>query len=89
MLRLQKEEKDREIWVGKSRIYPGGDNILCLTIFGEVDEEIEIGINEACVKLMNMIEGKVKVLDYRVLRRAQSLLRFSNASACSAVKLNR
>ena len=56
------EEKDREIWVGENRIYLGEDNMLCLTIFGEVDEEIEIGINEACLKLMNMVEGRVNTL---------------------------
>jgi len=56
------EEKDREIWVGENRIYLGEDNILCLTILGEVDEKIEIGINEACLKLMNMVEGKVNAL---------------------------
>lgn len=59
---LKMEEKEREIWVGKNRIYLSEANILCLTIFGEVDEEIEIGINEACFKLMNMIEGTVNVL---------------------------
>ena len=56
------EEKDREIWVGGNRVYLGEDNILCLTILGEVDEKIEIGINEACLKLMNMVEGKVNTL---------------------------
>ena len=53
------EEKEREIWVGGNRVYLGEDNILRLTILGEVDEETEIGINEACYKLMNMVEGKV------------------------------
>ena len=56
------EEKDREIRVGENRIYLGEDNILRLTIFGEVDEEIEIRINEACYKLINMVEGKVHTL---------------------------
>jgi len=56
------EEKEREIWVGENRIYLGEDNMLSLTILGEVDEEIEIGINEACLKLMNMVEGRVNTL---------------------------
>ena len=56
------EEKDREIWVGENRIYLGEDNILCLTILGEVDEETEIGINEACYTLMSMVEGKMHAL---------------------------
>jgi len=56
------EEKDREIRVGENRISLVEDNILRLTILGEVDEEIEIGINQASLKLMNMVEGKVNVL---------------------------
>jgi len=56
------EIKDREIRVGENRIYLGEDNILYLTIFGEVDEKIEIGINEASLKLINMVEGKVNTL---------------------------
>jgi len=56
------EIKDRKIRVGENRIYLGEDNILYLTIFGEVDEKIEIGINEAVLKLINMVEGKVNTL---------------------------
>ena len=56
------KEKDREIWVGENRIYLGEDNIVRLTILGEVDEETEIGINEACYKFMNMVEGKMHAL---------------------------
>ena len=56
------EEKEREIWIGENRVYLGEDNILYVTLSGEVDEETEIEINEACYKLLNMIEGKVKTL---------------------------
>ena len=56
------EEKDREIWVGENRIYLGEDNMLCVTVSGEVDEKIEIGINEASLKLLNMVEGRVNTL---------------------------
>ena len=56
------KEKDRESWVGKNRMYLGEDNILHLAILGEIDEEIEIGINEASLKLANMVDGKVNVL---------------------------
>lgn len=56
------EEKHREIWAGGNSIYLGRDNILHLTISGEVDEETQIGINEACYRLMNMVEGKVNTL---------------------------
>ena len=56
------EEKERELWAGDNSIYLGEDNTLRLTILGEVDEETEIGINEACFKLMNTVEGKLNTL---------------------------
>ena len=56
------ENKDREIWVGKNRLYLGEDNTLYLSIFGEIDEKIEIRMNEASLKLVNMVEGKVNAL---------------------------
>ena len=56
------EEKDREIRVGENRMYLGEDNLLCITIVGELDEETQIGINEAGYKLMNTVEGKVHAL---------------------------
>ena len=56
------EEKDREIWIGENRMYLGEDNLLCITIVGELDEETQIGINEAGYKLMNTVEGKVHAL---------------------------
>ena len=33
------DEKDREIWVGKSRFYLGEDNIIYETVVGEQDEK--------------------------------------------------
>ena len=57
-----KDKKDREIRIGKNRLYLGEDNIQNITIMGEVDEKMEIRINEACYKLMNMVEGKVNTL---------------------------
>ena len=56
------DDKDREIWVGESRFYLGEDNIIRITIVGELDEETQIGINEAGYKLMNTVEGKVHAL---------------------------
>jgi len=56
------EEKEREIRVGENRICLGEDNILRITILGELDEEIQIGINDAGYKLMNTVEGRVHTL---------------------------
>ena len=56
------EEKDREIWIGENSLYLDEDNIIRITIVGELDEETQIGINEAGYKLMNTAEGKVNAL---------------------------
>ena len=56
------EEKEREIWVGESRYYLGEDNIVYVTIVGEVDEKIANKHREAGAKTINMIEGTVDVL---------------------------
>jgi hypothetical protein len=55
-------DKDREIRIGENRLYLREDNILRITILGELDEETQIGINDAGYKLMNTAEGKVSVL---------------------------
>jgi hypothetical protein len=60
--RTEMVEKDREIWVGENRLYLDGDNVLCVTNVGEIDEKIAIKIKEAVLKLMNMVEGKVHTL---------------------------
>ena len=56
------DEKDREIWVGKNRLYLGEDNIIHVANVGEVDEKMAIAIKEAVLKLMNMVKGKVHTL---------------------------
>jgi len=56
------EKKEREIWVGKSRIYLGEDNIIYITAAGSPDEKMAIANKEATVKLASMVEGKVNVL---------------------------
>ncbi|GAG13094.1 unnamed protein product, partial [marine sediment metagenome] len=53
---------NREIWVGENRLYLGEDNIIRITILGELDEETQIEINNAGYKLMNTVEGKVNAL---------------------------
>ena len=53
------EENEREIWVGKNRIYLGEDNILYYINVREIDEKIAIESCEAMLKLRNMGEGEV------------------------------
>ena len=56
------ENKDREIRVGENRLYLGEDNVLYVTVFGEIDEKIAIAIKEADFKFKNMVEEKYDVL---------------------------
>ena len=56
------ENKNREIWVGKTRMYLGEDNVLRITVVGEVDEETQTAFNNAAYKLAGMVEGKVNAL---------------------------
>jgi hypothetical protein len=56
------ENKDREIRVGENRLYLGEDNVLYITVFGEIDEKIAIAIKEADLKFKNMVEEKYDVL---------------------------
>ena len=56
-----KQVSERELWVGKSRFYLDEDNIIYSTIIGDTDSEMAIAFDEATLKLMNMVEGKVNV----------------------------
>jgi hypothetical protein len=56
------ENKDREIRVGENRLYLGEDNVLYVTVFGEIDEKIAIAIKEADLKFKNIVEEKYDVL---------------------------
>jgi len=55
-------EKDREIWIGESRLYLGEDNIGYVTLIGEVDENVTNRYIDATLKIMNMAEGAVNFL---------------------------
>ena len=52
---MEMEEKDREIWVGKSKFYLDNDNIIHSIIVGDMDENMAIAFDEATLKLMNMV----------------------------------
>ncbi len=56
------ENKDREIWVGKNRLYLGEDNITYFFMVGEHDENTARACGEAFLKLIKMGEGKVNAL---------------------------
>jgi len=52
----------REVWVGENRLYLGEDNILHVTIVGDIDDEKAIAVREANFTFRDMIEGKARVL---------------------------
>ena len=82
-------EKDREIRVGENRLYLGEDNVIYCTIVGEVDEKTAIMGKESSIKLINMAEGRVKVLmDLNKARKTSSNARkiFSGMSEHKKVK---
>ncbi len=57
-----RQVSEREIWVGESRVYLGEDNMLYCTTVGESDEKKAIAMKESIFKLMNMVEGRMKML---------------------------
>jgi len=57
------DEKNREIWVGENRVYLDENNIINGIFIGDVDAKIANEICEAHLKLMNLVEGKVNILD--------------------------
>ncbi len=59
---MSKNKKDREIWVGENRLYLGEDNILYVTVCGEVDGKAAVAIREIDRKFKSMTEGKFHVL---------------------------
>ena len=56
------EKNDREIWVGESKLYLGEDNILYMTLIGEMNEKTAIDLLDAIQRLENMVDGKVNFL---------------------------
>ena len=56
------KEKEREIWVGKNRIYLGEDNILYHTVVGDVDEKTAAAFKEADLTIRSKVKGKVNIL---------------------------
>ena len=56
-------EGNREIWVGENRLYFGENDIINGTYIGDIDVKMANELREANLKLMNLVEGKVKILN--------------------------
>ena len=56
------EENNREIMIGKNRLYLDENNILNMTLVGELNEKLVINLINAIQQLENMVEGKVSIL---------------------------
>ena len=57
------KENERGIWVGETRIYLDENNIINGIYIGNIDVKIANELREANLKLMNLVEGKVKILN--------------------------
>jgi len=57
-----KQVSEREIWVGESKLHLGEDNILHVTVVGEVDDKAAAAIRETDNKFKSMVEGKLHIL---------------------------
>lgn len=55
-------EKNQEIKIGENRLYLDENDILHVTLIGEVDEKTAIKLNEAHFKYMDMVNGKINCL---------------------------
>ena len=59
-----KRVSEREYCMGENRWYLGEDNIIYITLVGEMDEKMAIIIKEVNIKFLNMVKEKVNVLIY-------------------------
>jgi hypothetical protein len=59
---MEKKVSDRDIYIGKNRIYLDEDNIIYAIIDGEIDEKTAIMGKESSIKLLDMTEGQVNVI---------------------------
>jgi hypothetical protein len=64
MLRIKKagkmEEKDREIWIGENRLYFGEDDIIYITIVGEIDDKKASEIKMAILEFNRSFGKKIR-----------------------------
>jgi hypothetical protein len=58
----EKEEKEREIWVGKNRFYLDENNILHMTIVGEIDEKLAREFIVAYEKFYLLLKGRMRLV---------------------------
>ena len=55
------ENKEKEVWVEKSRIYLGDDNIIFNIAHGGSDEKLALAVKKAILDLASLIEGRAKL----------------------------
>jgi hypothetical protein len=56
------ENKNREIHIGKNRLYLIEDNIICTVNIGEIDDKTALAMKDVVLSLMDRVEGKVHTL---------------------------
>lgn len=56
-----KQVNEREIWIEKTKVYLGDNNVVYDIGVGGSDEKYAIAVKEAILKLANLVEGKVNL----------------------------
>jgi hypothetical protein len=57
-----KVASERKAWVGESWFCLDDDNILCVSVVGDIDEDITARMLETVICLREIVEGEVNVL---------------------------
>ena len=78
------DQKDMEISVGENKISLGKDNILYGVFAGNVDAETATAIGEATLKLLDLAEGRVDILDDISIHFKLSFCSFRSSHSFSA-----
>ena len=70
------EEKDREAWVGETKLYLDENNILYVTTVGEIDDKLALLMRDVVFKYFNRADGKIDaIIDLNKGQKASSTTR--------------
>lgn len=59
---MEQEQLEREVYVGQNRFELLEENILAVTIVGEVDKETAVKCKDVAYKFVEMMAGEIKTL---------------------------
>ena len=56
------EEKDRDAWIGETKLYLDENNILYITTVGEIDDKLALLMRDVVLKYFDMADGKIDAI---------------------------